>query len=207
MCTWLGKQALVVALQQQKGLGVAAGDIHQATTTARVQFRALRGLAHQQQGRLQFASVFLEALAAQGPAPGQVFAQNAGGPLAEAGTLMRLDPVAHRDNDVQVVVLNRSGYLAVAFLPNYPEIPDSCLALQLAFGKDVLKMFVDRAHVLVEQVSHLPLGQPDGLAVCIQPHLHLGGSGLTFQQHSSRGQVSDSSRIASKRRTARLTVM
>jgi hypothetical protein len=64
-------------------------------------------------------------------------------------------------------VLNRSGYLAVAFLPNYPEIPDSCLALQLAFRKDALEMFVDRAHVLVEEVNHLPLGEPDGLVVCI----------------------------------------
>ncbi|MDZ7769249.1 MAG: hypothetical protein U5K38_09300 [Woeseiaceae bacterium] len=46
LCLRVGEQAFVVALQQQKGLGVAGDDIDQPAPAFSRQFRAFRRLAH-----------------------------------------------------------------------------------------------------------------------------------------------------------------
>ncbi len=48
-----------------------------------------------------------------------------------------------------------------AFRLNYPEFPDSCLSLQFSLSKYILKVLIDRSHVLLEQASHLLLRQPN----------------------------------------------
>jgi len=47
---------------------------------------------------------------------------------------------------------------------SYPEIPDSCGLLKLAFAEDVLDVLINRPHILLEQLGHQFLRQPDGLA-------------------------------------------
>jgi hypothetical protein len=56
---------------------------------------------------------------------GQVLLQYAGSPLAETHAALGFDPVADGYNDVQIVVIDLAADLPFAFLPNYPEFPDS----------------------------------------------------------------------------------
>jgi hypothetical protein len=62
-------------------------------------------------------------------------------------------------------VRNRSRHLAPALGLNYSEFPDSCRQVHFALVHDVLNVFADRANVFLEQLGHLPLGQPDGVAL------------------------------------------
>lgn len=67
--------------------------------------------------------------------------------------------MADRNNDIQVVVQSVVGF---AVWSSYPEIPDNCLLRQFAFLEYVADVLVDGSHILVEQVGHLALRQPDG---------------------------------------------
>lgn len=60
-------------------------------------------------------------------------------------------------------MVDAACHLAQTFGSNYPEFPDSCLALQLAGGEDVPQMLANGAHVDVEQLGHQALRQPDRL--------------------------------------------
>jgi len=82
----------------------------------------LCGFFYQQQRGFQLAGVVFQPLAVEGVALGQMLAQGAGGPLAKAGALDRLDPIADRDDDVEVVVLRLVGF---AIGGSYPEFPDN----------------------------------------------------------------------------------
>jgi hypothetical protein len=55
---------------------------------------------------LEFAGVVVEALAVEGVAADEVVLEDAAGPLTKVDALARLHPVAHRDDDVEVVVLD-----------------------------------------------------------------------------------------------------
>ena len=60
-------------------------------------------------------------------------------------------------------MVDAACHLAQTLGPNYPEFPDSCLALQLAGGEDVPQVLADGAHVNIEQLGHQALRQPDRL--------------------------------------------
>jgi hypothetical protein len=61
------------------------------------------------------------------------------------------------------------GVVALAVSGSYPEFPDNCFLGQFSLGKHVLKVLVDGANVLLEQLCHELLGKPDG--VVLEPAL------------------------------------
>lgn len=84
----LGQQAFVVALQPEKGLGVAANDLHQAAPTVHIQLGRASSLAHQFERGFQLAGVGFETFAIEGVAAGQMILEQLGGPLAKARALL-----------------------------------------------------------------------------------------------------------------------
>jgi hypothetical protein len=48
-----------------------------------------------------------------------------GSPDAELGTTLRFNPIAHRNDYIQVITTSYPFYLSIAFFLNYPEFPDS----------------------------------------------------------------------------------
>src|SRR5882672_2351546 len=102
----------------------------------------------------------------------QMFAQHSRGPLAELHTALRVDAIPNRNNGVEVVVLDRSGDLALSFGLNYREILGSCRLAQLALREDILQVQADIVGGCIEQLGHLALGQPDSFP--IQAHADLG---------------------------------
>ncbi|MNP82989.1 hypothetical protein D3C76_1817900 [compost metagenome] len=60
-------------------------------------------------------------------------------------------------------MLDITRHVTTPLLSNYPEIPDSCHLLQFTLCEHIAYVFADGSHILVEQLRHLPLGQPDGL--------------------------------------------
>ena len=78
---------------------------------------------------------------------------------------MAAHAVADGEDGGQAVVLDLAGDLARALGSNYPEFPDSCLPAQFALLEDVHQVLVDRPHVLLEQLRHERLRQPDRLVL------------------------------------------
>jgi len=78
---------------------------------------------------------------------------------------MRLNPVADGDDDIKVVVSNVAFYLPLALELNYPVIPESWFGGKFALLVNVVNVFADGAHVLLEQIGHLFLGKPDGFTL------------------------------------------
>ena len=157
-----GKVLFVVALQQAPAFGVVLH--HRKHRRAfRINQRLVGKRLLQERQRLpDFDAALLQAFFVQGVALHEMLAQGLGRPLAELHAAPRFDAVADGDDDVEVVVLKFAVYLAFSFLANDPEFPDSCRARQFVFAVDVADMFVDGAHVFVEQLRHLRLRQPDG---------------------------------------------
>ena len=89
------QQSFVIALQPEKGLRVTGNHIDQAAPLVGGQCIARCGLFHQLQCRFQLGGVLLKALAVESVALGEVFAQDACCPLAEAGGSIGVDTVAH----------------------------------------------------------------------------------------------------------------
>ncbi len=56
---------------------------------------------------------------------------------------------------------NLSFDVTFAFLANYPEFPDSCIFFKLSFLEDCFKMFVNCTNILIKQLCHLSLSQPN----------------------------------------------
>lgn len=154
----LGEQAFVVALQQGEGLRVAADDVDQAAPGIGSKFGRASGFADQRQRGLQLASVGLQPLAIEGITARQVFAQDAGSPLAEAHAFGRLDAVADTDDDVEVEEADRLvGACNV-------QILHIAFALQLTLREHIADMATDDRTVATEQRGHLFLPQPNVLS-------------------------------------------
>src|ERR1700733_14937314 len=87
----------------------------------------------------------LQALVVHDEAPHQVLVEPGGRPLPEPRALCRSDAEADRDDRGQAVVLDHARDLArsraISLSLNYPELPDSCLRVELA-------LFVHVAQVL-----------------------------------------------------------
>lgn len=125
--------------------------------------------AQARQHLAQDLGVLLKAVLIECVALQQVFAQGARGPLAELCALFGVDAVAHREKSVEVIVLDRSRDVSL----NTPEFPECCFTLKLLIFVDILQVLVNRAHILVEQLCHLPLTEPQGLLRVIKPRLCL----------------------------------
>ena len=171
---------LVVIQQQPPGPGVTQDQTHRLAAQIRHQLLPGQGLAQQLDGLGQLLQpplgqpVFVETVTL-----GQVFAQHAGGPLAEAGGAGGVDPVAHRDDGLQVVVPEPPLDLAFALLTNYREFLGSYPFFQLIVFEYVFKMKVNIVGRRLEQIRHLCLSCPQGLP--LQPNLHL--LAFTLENH------------------------
>jgi hypothetical protein len=66
-------------------------------------------------------------------------------------------------------MLNLTHHLSLTFLANYSEFPNGCRSLQFHLGIYVGDVLIDVRHILIKQVGHLLLRQPDGLS--LQPNL------------------------------------
>lgn len=67
---------------------------------------------------------------------------------------------------------------------NYPVFPDSCLGRQVALGKDVLDVLVDRPDVFLEELGDVPLRQPQRLV--LDPQLEPGRAVRRGVKHQPR---------------------
>jgi hypothetical protein len=76
--------------------------------------------------------------------------------------------------------------LASTFRSNYPEFPESCPFIAFPFGINVSDMLVDGPNVLVEQLRHLGLRQPNGLVD--QSNVDAGLAVLTLIQQQFGGE-------------------
>ena len=64
-------------------------------------------------------TAFGQSALVHGEAAHQMFPQGAGGPLAEAHAPLGIDPVAHGDDGVQIVVPDVASDLSFSLRPNY----------------------------------------------------------------------------------------
>jgi len=69
-------------------------------------------------------------------------------------------PVSHRQDGVEIVVLDLPRHFMRPLPANYPEFPDSSSRIEFALFEDVLQVLVDRPHVLLEQFRDQRLTQP-----------------------------------------------
>lgn len=67
-------------------------------------------------------------------------------------------------------------HLPLPFGLNCPEIPDSWVGGKLALLKHVADVLADGAHILLKQLGHLLLAEPD--CFVDQPHFQLGDTVL-----------------------------
>ena len=88
--------------------------------------------------------------------------------MPELGGAQGIDPIAHRDDGIQVGKIDVASDFPTAFGSNCPELPDSCLALDLADFTDVFQVLADGADSYRKELGHQFLCQPDGfvLAAC-----------------------------------------
>ena len=110
----------------------------------------------------QFFLLRLKLLLVQRVALHQIFAQALGCPDAELRTLSGFHAITDGDNHVKIVVFDLALNLPLAFLSNYPEIPDSCPTCQFALFKCIGNVLVNGTNILIKQLRHLLLRQPDG---------------------------------------------
>ena len=99
----------------------------------------------------------------EGVAADDMFAERAGGPLAEPDGALRIHPVTDRDDRVKVVVPNSPLDPSVPLGSNYQGFLGSCRFLQLAVNKDVPQVLPDVLRGGGKHCRHLLSGQPDGL--------------------------------------------
>jgi hypothetical protein len=98
---------------------------------------------------------FLEAPLVQREAAHEVVAEGAGGPDAELGAALRVDPVADGENGVEVEELDVAQDLAAAFELNCGIFCRSCCSIQLAVREDPPQVLSDHGVVAAEQLGHL----------------------------------------------------
>lgn len=95
-----------------------------------------------------------------------MLAKDRGGPLAETDAALRLNPVSHRDNDIQVVVLH------LVRLPVRGSMCKKCTYYftgQFSLAKEVADMPRNDRPFPPKKLGHLLLGQPNRFT--IQGHL------------------------------------
>ena len=117
----------------------------------------------------------------------QVVAEGAGGPLAKLHAALGIDPVTDGDDRIQVVVRQGSPDLTAALGSNYRGILGRCLPLELLGSEDVSQMQADVVGRGLEKVSHLPLGQPDGISVEADINARLAALGLVDDDLAAGG--------------------
>ncbi len=103
----------------------------------------------------------------------EVIAKGTGGPNPELSAAERLDAVADRDDDVQVVVVDAARDPAPAFRSNLCKFCTGCPRVQLALFEGVPDVLRHDRALPPEQLRHLLLGQPDSLPLQAHVHPHL----------------------------------
>ena len=100
---------------------------------------------------------------------GGELAQPLRGPDAELRGLVRFHPVAHRDDDIEVVSHDLVGFPiggSSCIICTY------CFLRQFSFLENITNVLGDDGAFPLEQVRHLRLRQPDRFL--LQPHLQAG---------------------------------
>ena len=116
---------------------------------------------------------FIEVVPSEGPAVlhqlvvehkalGDVLFQCFSGPLAEAGGLLGIDPVAYGDDGVQIVKVYHTPDAAPAFILNCFYFGNSCGPVKFFLFIDILQMLTDGRRFDIEQFRHCFLRQPEG---------------------------------------------
>ena len=93
--------------------------------------------------------------------------------VGEMGGHMAFYPVAHRNNHVQIVIIQLSPNIPLTLPANCQIFFDSCLRLQLAFFINAVNMVTYILLAGPKQLSHQGLCQPNGfiLQTHIKPYL------------------------------------
>ena len=134
---------LIIALQHAPTAGVVGDHLQHRFTLRADQLLVGQGAGKQVERLLELNAAFLQSLLVEAVTLHQMLTQYAGGPLAEAGGASGADPVAYRDDDVEIVVLELPFDLARSFLTNYREILGSCRLVQLLVFKDIFQVQAD----------------------------------------------------------------
>ena len=87
-------------------------------------------------------------------------AQGARRPLTKTGSLERLDPIAHRDDDIKVVERNWTTSHFRGLVQNLHK-------------KHIVNVLRNDGTFASKQATHLILSQPDGFSVCLDLHFRL----------------------------------
>lgn len=98
--------------------------------------------------------------------------QYAGGPFAEKGRLRGADPVADRDHHIEAVESDRFCG------PSNLHKLQIALLRQFAFFKDVGDVTRNHGNIASEQLRHLRLRHPQGIAFMAQFSAHTGIVGI-----------------------------
>lgn len=107
-------------------------------------------------------------------------------PSAELHAAGGFDPVANRDDHIEIVMVHLARDLPDAFCLNYPEFPEGCVFLALSLGIDVHNVLVNGPDILTEQFGDLCLAQPNRLVD--QPHINTRLAILAAIKQDFRGR-------------------
>ena len=91
--------------------------------------------------------------------------------MAEAGALLRLDPVAKRDDHIEIVVLDLIGFPVGGSMCKFCTY---CFYVEFSLPEDVADVLGDDRTLTPEQLAHLLLPGPD--RVPLQTHVHPGAT-------------------------------
>jgi len=106
----------------------------------------------------------LETLVVQGEPLDDVLPQPLSSPDAELRAPMRVDAIAHGDDDIEVEVLDLASNLPPTFILNCCIFCNSCLRPKFPLLEGVPDVPGDDGLIALEKVCHLLEGKPDRLA-------------------------------------------
>jgi hypothetical protein len=87
----------------------------------------------------------------------KIIFENGISPFAKCGSAPGIDPITHRENNVQVVKLHIPGDGSFAFLLGNREYCCCGAFVDLILGIDISDMRADGIGIFFEEVTHLPL--------------------------------------------------
>ncbi len=99
----------------------------------------------------------------EGVAADQMFAEPAGGPLAELRAPQGLDAIPDGNDDVEIEVLDLACDPTPTFRSNLCRFCTGCSAFQFSLLKYVEHVPIHHRAIPLKEIGHLPHGQPDGL--------------------------------------------
>ena len=125
-----------------------------------------------------------------------MFAEPAGGPLAELCAPQGLDAIPDRDNDVEIEVLDLPDHPPLALTPNCCKFCKGCLAFELPLAVGVADVSAHDGKIALEELGHLVKRQPDGFLFQAHIQRDLAVRGLINDDLAARAGFADVSHSA-----------